>query len=86
MSHEVGDRVAAVLSASKTEVQWLGSGVYDGMVDHPDHGIPNPRITLDSGDIVWGMECWWGPEEKMKAKFLEDERTVIDAKINRETA
>lgn len=26
--------------------------------------IKNPRITLDNGEIIWGMECWWGPMEK----------------------
>jgi hypothetical protein len=26
--------------------------------------IKNPRITLDNGEIIWGMECWWGPFEK----------------------
>lgn len=42
----------------------------------------NPRITLDSGVVVWGAECWWGPEgvvrEKIKGmKVIEvDPRTV----------
>ncbi len=86
MTREVGQRVGAVLSANKDEVQFLGYGVYDGMIDHPDHGFPNPRITLDSGDVVWGMECWWGGEEQIKEKFLSGDRTVIDAKIDRESA
>jgi hypothetical protein len=25
----------------------------------------NPKIILDDGKVVWGAECWWGPEEKM---------------------
>ena len=25
----------------------------------------NPRITLDSGEVVWGQECWWGPEDEL---------------------
>jgi hypothetical protein len=25
----------------------------------------NPCIHLDSGDIVWGYQCWWGPEERL---------------------
>lgn len=29
----------------------------------------NPRITLDSGRIVWGQQCWWGPEEEVRAAF-----------------
>lgn len=23
----------------------------------------NPRIDLDSGETVWGFQCWWGPED-----------------------
>lgn len=23
----------------------------------------NPKITLDSGEVVWGYECWWKPLE-----------------------
>ena len=30
----------------------------------------NPKIRLDSGKVVWGCECWWGPEEVVK-KTLE---------------
>ena len=22
----------------------------------------NPKIVLDDGAVVWGAECWWGPE------------------------
>lgn len=33
--------------------------------------IPNPKIVLDNGDIVWGCECWWNEEEKTK-KFIEE--------------
>lgn len=28
--------------------------------------INNPRIKLDSGHTVWGMQCWWGPEQELK--------------------
>lgn len=24
--------------------------------------LANPRIRLDNGKVVWGRECWWGPE------------------------
>lgn len=29
----------------------------------------NPKILLDSGDVVWGMQCWWGPEDQIKRKL-----------------
>jgi len=28
--------------------------------------LANPRIRLDSGQIVWGCECWWGLEDRIK--------------------
>ena len=24
--------------------------------------IEDPKIILDDGEVVWGCECWWGPE------------------------
>jgi hypothetical protein len=35
----------------------------------------NPRIRLDSGEVVWGIECWWGPEGKV-CKQLEGKKVV----------
>lgn len=75
---EIGARVGAVLSATDEEVRLLGWGVYEGDQESP-LGFPNPRIRLDDGRIVWGYQCWWGPEEKMKTKFIEGRR-VIDVK------
>lgn len=78
--HKIGDRVGAVLSASDSEklIQFLGYGVYEGS-EVPvsaagwmsrgliDAGIPNPKIRLDNGDVVWGCECWWGAEKEVAA-------------------
>jgi hypothetical protein len=25
----------------------------------------NPKILLDNGEVVWGYESWWGPEEEI---------------------
>ncbi len=30
----------------------------------------NPKIKLDSGQVVWGCECWWGPEEAFDENFV----------------
>lgn len=30
----------------------------------------NPKIELDNGDIVWGYQCWWGPEEKWSDEYI----------------
>lgn len=82
----VGTRVGAILSADQDEVNFLGYGVYEGEfvpdVDIPgfpgllaEMGIPNPRIRLDSGETVYGCECWWGEEDKIREK-VEDGRKV----------
>lgn len=67
---KVGDRVVALLSSNQHVIRSFGEGVYDGDFDvevAPGVVIPNPRITLDTGEIVWGFECWWGP-----AAFFKD--------------
>jgi hypothetical protein len=46
----------------------------DGIL-HPK----NPKIVLDSGRVVWGMECWWGPEERVKETI--GNRKIIDVEF-----
>lgn len=43
---------------------WLADAIIETALPHP-----NPRITLDSGEIVWGCECWWGDEEAVKVQI-----------------
>lgn len=38
--------------------------------------LKNPRILLDNGHHVWGCQCWWGPEEKIK-KTLEGRNVIV---------
>lgn len=45
--------------------------------------ITNPRITLDNGETIWGMECWWGPEDKWES-FLKG-RNVNEVTLERVT-
>jgi len=83
-----GDRVGAILGSDphgKTE--FLGYGVYEGDEIPRTDAIcgsarilrknkqTNPKILLDSGSVVWGCECWWGPEEEVK-KLLEGIKEV----------
>jgi hypothetical protein len=61
-------------SANDEEVHLFGYGVYEGDEAPPPNvmgpfgysDFPNPKIRLDSGEVVWGCECWWCPEEDMK--------------------
>lgn len=62
-----GERMGAILKADAETVWLIGYGVYDGRKPCPLLGDwPNPHITLDGGGEVWGCECWWGPEEKIR--------------------
>jgi len=36
-----------------------------------------PKITLDNGEVVWGPECWWGAEDKIKA-MIGDREIVME--------
>lgn len=79
MVDKIGTRVGAILKSDDEGVHLLGYGVYDGDIEHPEFGFPNPRITLDDGRIVWGCECWWGPEDKVKESI--GNRKVIPASV-----
>jgi len=43
-----------------------------------DLSLPNPRIRLDSGKIVWGCECWWGDEAGFDKKYAGAEIVLVD--------
>ena len=62
---EKGTRVGAIRNAKDETVYLYGFGTYQGDELHPAIGIPNPKILLDNGSVVWGCECWWGSEEKV---------------------
>lgn len=74
---KVGDRVGAISHADNDTVYMFGYGIYQGEeippkgvtifgIDLNSIGRKNPKIVLDSGDIVWGCQCWWGPEKEIK--------------------
>ena len=74
-THEppAGSRVYAIRDADPEVIHWFGPGTYVGDEVPPseapgfggltDLPWPNPKIVLDSGEVVWGMQCWWGPLE-----------------------
>lgn len=92
MRYEQGIRVGAILSSDAESVQFLGWGTYLGNFVPEDGGvalfgellmkfdIANPKILLDNGDVVWGFECWWGPEEKIRKMI--GSRRVESVSIN----
>ncbi len=79
-------------AAPENSTVWLfGYGVYLGYrVPDPALGIrilgtpmdrENPCIKLDSGKLVFGCECWWGPEDKIK-EMVGKFHNVIDVDID----
>lgn len=91
MGTKVGGRVGAFLSATDKEVQFLGYGVLEGefIVPKEIHEIlhaachANPRIKLDNGDIVWGCECYWGPEARVADYVAKLEIKTVSIKDHR---
>jgi len=77
-----GERIGAWLSILPDEGRgiFLGFGTYVGDEVPPNEGStsltaflsgerrPNPKLLLDSGEVVWGCECWWGSEAAVKAE------------------
>ena len=74
---KVGDRVGCILDHDGHAVRFFGYGVYRGMfIPGPDAvafaamcrdaGRANPKIELDTGEVVWGGECWWAAEEQVR--------------------
>ena len=47
------------------------------------HMNRNPRIRLDSGDVVWGCQCWWGPEKVVKARLEAYQSKGIEVRTTR---
>lgn len=99
MNAEVGARVGAVSHTEGTKLYIYGYGVYEGN-KAPGKGISfmgidvseiknytNPCIKLDNGKIVWGCECWWGTEEKIKKMATAfDEVITVDIEEERAKA
>lgn len=46
-----------------------------------DSAPKNPRIRLDSGEIVWGCQCWWGPEETVLGNIESSGKTITEVTV-----
>jgi hypothetical protein len=51
--------------------------VHDRAVELYREVNQNPCIYLDSGDIVWGFQCWWGPLDQAKQRFAGCELVTV---------
>ena len=93
---KAGDRVGAICGSVDDGVEFFGYGEYvgDECMSVGEPGVfgpteigdpPNPKIKLDSGEVVWGCQCWWGPEEEVK-KTLATQNVImvkVEDKIKR---
>jgi len=96
---KIGDRVGCFLSVVGRSALFLGWGTYVGDEVPPNEGQSsmtpnltglrraNPKLVLDSGDVVWGCECWWGPEAEIKAEYEKMEQvttiTMAEARLGK---
>lgn len=84
MPRKIGDRVGAMLSANDKQVHLIGFGTYQGDHVPPDDiggfniGLPNPKLVMDDGTVVYGCECWWGSEAAVRAKIGDREIVQVD--------
>lgn len=85
---KVGERVGCFLSVVRDTALLLGYGTYVGDEVPPNEGHTsltaylsglrqaNPKILLDSGDVVWGCECWWGSEAEIQAECARMKKVI----------
>ena len=93
METKIGTRVGAILEVTDRHVKFLGYGTYLGDFI-PEEAVgflaaffketqqTCPKIELDSGQIVYGCECWWEEANRVK-KFLSDYNTVETVNIDK---
>lgn len=86
-----GDRVGAILSSKNGVVKFIGYGKYVGdtipkeavgfmAMALKESKTVNPKIELDSGKVVYGCECWWGSESKVK-EILDNSKEIVNVDI-----
>lgn len=72
---QVGDRVIALRNTdNENKIAYsFGEGVYVGKRETEILGmqIDNHCIELDNGSVVFGHQCWWGSEQKVKSRFKD---------------
>lgn len=69
-----GDRIGAIQSARDNVVKFFGYGTYLGDEVPADYPLPNPKLQMDNGAIVWGFQCWWGDESAVKSQIEKYEK------------
>ena len=79
-------RVGAIKQIENGVVEFLGYGELLGEEIPPKEiggfniGRPNPKIQLDTGEVVWGCECWWATEDIIE-RVLKKNKEVVNVTI-----
>jgi len=56
------DDTGLVARTPEVSRQYIGQrGLAEKVPDSDSIFGESVRITLDSGDVIWGYECWWSP-------------------------
>ena len=57
----------------------LTEGASEKMIEDATEALlNNPCIKLDNGKLVWGAQCWWGPEEQINKSIGTRKVVFID--------
>ena len=98
MPRKPGDRVGAVFSQKGATLYLLGYGVYAGkevpppgqvkfwgVFDLGEAGYTDRKLMLDDGQVVWGTECWWDSEARVKElEAAADQVVMVDMQTERD--
>lgn len=90
--HQIGERVIAFQSFKEGVLKLIGYGKYlgDEIPDEKagglcqmlrEEGIKNPCIVLDSGEKVYGAECWWAPIAQFQDTIGKTDPEIIPVSL-----
>ena len=54
-----GTRVLILKDCREEETATGELATYEGKFKHSEFAANNPRLRLDDGTVIWGIECWW---------------------------
>ena len=74
-------RVGVIYHSTRTQTDFIGYGDFVGVEDYPESKEPmkTAKIHMDSGEYIWGIECWWDSAEKVE-RFLKG-KTIVQVTV-----
>lgn len=92
MATKPGDKVTIIEDCREGHIATGQTATFEGYYDletgadrnaEPWNG--NPRMRLQDGSEIWGIECWWlpvehaGPLPQMQEELEEHKRAIIES-------